>query len=89
MLAKLKNLPKAVDRTFAAATLRRAAEVASGYQIVLQHEDGEYYGRGLEMPYVMNDGRTPDACVSATRSARERPGWRACAASSRSRSASR
>jgi predicted RNase H-like HicB family nuclease len=43
--------------------------LADQYQIIIQHEDGEYYGRGLEMPHVMNDGRTPDDCVEATRKA--------------------
>jgi predicted RNase H-like HicB family nuclease len=49
--------------------LKRAGAIAERYQIILQFEDGEYYGRGLEMPYVMNDGKTPDACVRATREA--------------------
>jgi predicted RNase H-like HicB family nuclease len=67
MSAKSKNSSKAIDRPFAPAILRRARAIASQYQIVLQFEDGEYYGRGLEMPYVMNDGKTPDRCVKATR----------------------
>ncbi len=67
MPAKSKNSSKVIDRPFDAALLRRAASIASQYQIVLQFEDGEYYGRGLEMPYVMGDGKTPDRCVKATR----------------------
>lgn len=67
MSAKSKNSSKAIDRPFDPATLRRAKSIAALYQIVLQFEDGEYYGRGLEMPYVMNDGKTPDQCVKATR----------------------
>src|SRR5687767_12730777 len=67
MPAKLKSSSKAIDRPFDSAILRRAKSVAAQYQIVLQFEDGEYYGRGLEMPYVMNDGKTPDECVKATR----------------------
>jgi predicted RNase H-like HicB family nuclease len=47
--------------------LKQARAIADKYQIILQFEDGEYYGRGLEMPYVMNDGKTPDACVQSTR----------------------
>ena len=58
---------KRIDRPFDAAILRRAAEIASSYQIILHFEDGHYYGRGLEMPTVMNDGKTPDQCVRATR----------------------
>lgn len=67
MSAKSKNSSKRIDRAFDAALLRRASSIAAQYQIVLQFEDGEYYGRGLEMPYVMNDGKTPDRCVTATR----------------------
>ena len=68
MSAKSKRLLKvAIDRPFDAGVLKRARAIAEQYQIVLHSEDGEYYGRGLEMPYVMNDGRTADACVRATR----------------------
>jgi predicted RNase H-like HicB family nuclease len=49
--------------------LRRAQKIADNYQIVIHSEDGEYYGRGLEMPFVMSDGKTPDECVRATRDA--------------------
>ena len=69
MSAKSKSSSKAVDRPFDATVLKRARAIAEQYQIILQFEDGEYYGRGLEMPYVMNDGKTPDACVRATREA--------------------
>jgi predicted RNase H-like HicB family nuclease len=57
----------AVVRPFGRTVLKQARAIADKYQIILQFEDGEYYGRGLEMPYVMNDGKTPDACVRATR----------------------
>jgi predicted RNase H-like HicB family nuclease len=67
MSAKSKKSSKPIDRPFAPALLRRAREIADSYQIILHDEDGEYYGRGLEMPDVMNDGKTPDECVRATR----------------------
>jgi predicted RNase H-like HicB family nuclease len=67
MSARQSKQPKAIDRPFESALLKRAVEIASAYQIILQFEDGEYYGRGLEMPLVMNDGKTPDECVRATR----------------------
>ncbi len=67
MSAKSKSSSKALERPFDATVLKRARAIAEQYQIILQFEDGEYYGRGLEMPYVMNDGKTPDACVRATR----------------------
>ena len=67
MPGKSKNSSKPISRPFDAELLRRAARIAGRYQIVLQFEEGEYYGRGLEMPFVMGDGKTPDLCVKATR----------------------
>ncbi|HEV8290562.1 MAG TPA: type II toxin-antitoxin system HicB family antitoxin [Tepidisphaeraceae bacterium] len=69
MYVKSKKQSKSLDRPFSAEVLRRAKDIADSYQIIIQAEDGEYYGRGLEMPYVMNDGKTPDQCVKATREA--------------------
>lgn len=69
MSAKSKSSSKAIDRPIGRAVRKQAAEIASRYQIILQFEDGEYFGRGLELPYVMSDGKTPDDCVRATREA--------------------
>ena len=69
MYAKSKKQSKRLDRPFSSEVLRRAKDIANSYQIIIQAEDGEYFGRGLEMPYVMNDGKTPDECVKATREA--------------------
>lgn len=46
-----------------------AKRLAAAYQIILQFEDGEWYGRGLELPNVFGDGKTPEACVDDTREA--------------------
>ena len=62
-----KKSSKPIDRPFAPALLRKARAVAESYQIILHQEDGEYYGRSVELPNVMNDGPTPDKCVEATR----------------------
>jgi len=62
-----KKSSKAIDRPFAADLLRKARSIADTYQIILHEEDGEYYGRAVELPSVMNDGATPDKCVQATR----------------------
>jgi predicted RNase H-like HicB family nuclease len=56
-------------RPFAPEILDRARKIAAAYQIIIRPEDGEYYGRGLELPGAMNDGRTPDECVANTREA--------------------
>lgn len=41
--------------------------IAEQYQIILHFEEGQYFGRGLELPGAYNHGPTPDACVAATR----------------------
>src|SRR5437762_3342288 len=58
-----------LSRPFAPEVRRRAAAVAARYQVVVWAADGEYYGRGVEMPGVMADGKTPGACVAAVRRA--------------------
>ena len=69
MCAKSRKSSKAIDRPFAADVLRRAAELARQYQVILEFDDGEWFGRGLELPGAMGDGKTPDKCVAATRDA--------------------
>ena len=69
MSAKSKSPSKKIDRPFAADVIRRAAALAGQYQVILAFEDGERYGRGLELPHVFGDGRTPDRCVANTREA--------------------
>ena len=58
-----------IARSFDAATAREAAAIAARYQVILEAEDGHWYGRGLELPHVFGDGATPDKCVAATREA--------------------
>jgi len=60
---------KRLDRPFAPEILERARKIAARYQIIVSYEDGEYYGRGLELPWTMDDGKTPEACLAATREA--------------------
>ncbi len=58
---------KGVNRPFHPRLLTRARAIADSYHIILHFEDGEYYGRALELPTAMNDGKSPDECVKATR----------------------
>ena len=67
MSAKSRKSSARIDRPFDKTILRRARSIADRYQIIIQFEDGLYYGRGLELPTAMNHGRTPDECVKATR----------------------
>lgn len=68
MSAKSKNSRKGpVDRPFDPAILKKARVIADQFQVILRREDGEWYGRGLELPNAHEDGRTPDECVKKTR----------------------
>ncbi len=58
-----------IDRPFDSAILRKALEIVHHYQVVMWLEDGEYYGRGLELPTAYGDGKTPDACMKDVREA--------------------
>ena len=58
-----------VARPFPAAIAKKAAKLAARYQVVLEADQGHWYGRGVEMPNVMADGASPDACVAATQEA--------------------
>ena len=55
------------DRPFDAAILARARARADKYQVVVWYQDGEWYGRGVELPDAMNDGKTPAECIANTR----------------------
>jgi predicted RNase H-like HicB family nuclease len=65
--AKTENM--SVDRPFNKEVKDLAHEISDNYQIILDNEDGEFYGRGLEMPNVYGEGKTANACVKDTREA--------------------
>lgn len=67
MSKKSKISEDAIDRPFDPDVLHRAREIAEKYQVVLQHEGGEFIGRGLELPNAYEDGKTADECVRKTR----------------------
>ena len=70
MSVKSKISPrKKIDpgRPFSPRLLARAGEFASSYKLVVWFEDGEWYGRGLEVPDAMNDGKTPEECIRNVR----------------------
>jgi len=54
-------------RPFDPAILARARKIAAEYEIVIWFEDGEWYGRGLELPHTYGDGKTPSACIASVR----------------------
>jgi predicted RNase H-like HicB family nuclease len=63
---KSKNSSGKIDRPLDPALLDRAREIARHYRIVIRFEEGDYYGESLELPGVMNDGKTPSECVENT-----------------------
>jgi len=65
MSNKSKKLTKAFDNK----VLATAKKVAEKYEVIVVHKGGEWYGRGLEMPNVFGDGKTPDECLENTREA--------------------
>lgn len=60
---------RGIARPFAAGILKRAADLATQYQVILESEGSHWHGRGLEMSHVFAEGATPDKCVAATRGA--------------------
>jgi predicted RNase H-like HicB family nuclease len=60
---------KALRKRFAKNVLAMASKIADRYQVIVSHEDGCWYGRGVEMPYVFGEGKTAQACVENAREA--------------------
>lgn len=61
---------KALDRPFAPAILAKARKIASQYQVVIWlEEDGDWYGRGVELPNTVDDGKTSAECVKKVQQA--------------------
>jgi len=50
--------------------LRHARQIVARYRFVLEPDDElGFIAHGLELPNVLADGKTPDACVKAAREA--------------------
>jgi predicted RNase H-like HicB family nuclease len=60
---------KALRRPFDKAILAKARAIADRYKIIVEFEDGDWFGHGLEMPTVFADARTVQAAVRDTREA--------------------
>jgi predicted RNase H-like HicB family nuclease len=70
MSVKLKSSSsQRPDRPFTPSIIKRAIEIVSRYRTQIWFEDGEYYGRGVELPNAMSDGKTPEQCIRNTREA--------------------
>jgi len=65
----MSNKSKKLNKEFDAKLLAKAKKIAEKYEIIIALEDGEYYGRGLEMPFVFGEGKNADECIQNTREA--------------------
>jgi predicted RNase H-like HicB family nuclease len=67
---KISRSTKKVQSAFDPAVLQKAREIVTAYRITLESDpDGGYVGSVVELPYVFNEGKTADECVSNTRDA--------------------
>ncbi|MBN1391269.1 MAG: type II toxin-antitoxin system HicB family antitoxin [Sedimentisphaerales bacterium] len=58
-----------MNKPFDAKILAKARKVAERYEIIMSYENGEWYGKGLEIPTVFGDGKTAEECIENTREA--------------------
>jgi predicted RNase H-like HicB family nuclease len=65
MSGKLRKLNKPFNRD----VMTDARRIAEKYEVILVSEGGTWFGKGLEMPHVFGEGKTPDECVENTRKA--------------------
>ena len=69
MLEKKAKADANLSSPFDKDILVAATRIVDAYDIVLRYEDGEWFGHALEYPEAMGDGKTPTACIKATRKA--------------------
>ena len=65
----MSNKSITLNKPFNKKVLAKAKEIASKYEIMLTLDDGTWFGKGLEMPFVFGEGKTPNDCVGDTREA--------------------
>lgn len=65
----MSNKSKKMTKEFNKTILKKAKGIVDKYEVVISFKDGDWYGRGLEMPLVFGDGKTPDECVKNTKEA--------------------
>ena len=63
----MSNKSKKLNKAFDAKVLATARKIAQKYEVIIAFEDNEWYGRGLELPNVFGDGKTPNECIQKTR----------------------
>lgn len=66
--AKPKGSVK-IDNTPSAKHDAQAAKLADRYRITLWQDEGEWWGRCVELPNCLGNGKTPEAAFAATKQA--------------------
>ena len=58
-----------MHRPFDPKILARAEQIAANYGVVIRYmeDDGCFFGRGVELPMAMGDGKTEAQCLECTR----------------------
>lgn len=56
-----------LNRPFDRAVLAKARALAAQYKIIVEFEDGEWHGHGLEIPTAFGGGATVEEAVGDTR----------------------
>lgn len=59
---------KRLSRPLSREAMAEAERLADAYSILIErHDDGLFYGRGIEYPYLMGHGKTPAAAYKMAR----------------------
>ncbi|MCK5564225.1 MAG: type II toxin-antitoxin system HicB family antitoxin [Planctomycetes bacterium] len=65
----MSDKSKKLNKEFDGKILAKAKKIINKYEVIMSFEDNQWYGRGLEMPLVFGDGKTPDECIASTKEA--------------------
>ena len=65
----MSDKSKKLNRGFDSKVFAKAKKIAEKYEVIVSFEDGEWYGKGLEMPLVFGDGKTGDECIKNVKEA--------------------
>lgn len=65
----MSNKSEKLNKPFSKALWNKAKKIADKYEIIVSFEDGEWYGKGVEMPTVFGGGKTVERCVKNTKEA--------------------
>lgn len=65
----MSSKSKKLDRPFDKKNLTKAKKIANQYEVIMSFEDGQWYGKGVEIPTAFGDGKTPNECIKNTKEA--------------------